>query len=110
MATRIVRIDDLDGSDGAEVFTFSLDNVRFEIDLCARNRARFLGAIRPFAERARPIVADGESEAAGSSVSREPTRKVGRVREEAPTNLVDDQESEASRGLDLVEMARNLGA
>ena len=55
MATRIIRIDDIDGSDGAEAITFALDNRAYEIDLCARNRIRFQRAIEPFIERARLV-------------------------------------------------------
>ncbi len=55
MATRIIRIDDIDGSDGAEAVSFELDHEAYEIDLCARNRIRFLRAIEPFIDRARLV-------------------------------------------------------
>jgi hypothetical protein len=55
MAIRITRIDDIDGSEGAEAFVFELDRKTYEIDLCARNRIRFLRAIGPFIDRARPL-------------------------------------------------------
>ena len=60
MAIRITRIDDIDGSDGAEAIAFELDHKSYEIDLCVRNRMRFFRVIEPFIERAR-IVEESES-------------------------------------------------
>ena len=70
MATRIIRIDDIDGSDGAEAVTFELDHKAFEIDLCARNRIRFLRAIEPFIERARLVDHGGVAPKDATTVSR----------------------------------------
>jgi hypothetical protein len=58
MAIRITRIDDIDGTDGAEVINLELDDTEYEIDLCPRNRARLFRVIRPFIERARPLDSD----------------------------------------------------
>jgi hypothetical protein len=64
VAIRILRIDDIDGTDSAEQTIFELDGVEYEIDLSARNRARLFRAVRPFVDRARLV--DGDGEAAGS--------------------------------------------
>jgi len=105
MAIRITRIDDIDGTDGAEAMSLELDHTMYEIDLCPRNRARLLRVMRPFIERARPLESDG-----GSG----PTTMAGsqgayRYRK----NLRDDRESSedvdsSPGGLDLIEMAREV--
>jgi hypothetical protein len=55
MAIRMTRIDDVDGSDSAEAIAFELDHKAYEIDLCIRNRIRFLRAVQPFIDRARLV-------------------------------------------------------
>src|SRR5580698_7350394 len=107
MATRIIRIDDIDGSDGAEAITFALDHRAYEIDLCARNRIRFLRAIGPFIDRAR-LIDDGEETGATATIVR-------RVSDEGPDptegTLGDNSAGEEeSRTLDLIQMARQVQA
>jgi hypothetical protein len=100
MAFRITRIDDMDGTDGAEVVTLELDRTAYEIDLCPRNRARLLRAIRPFIEHARAL--DLEAKA--------PTQTTGPPggRDYLAT-LVDAHESSGpSIDRDLSEMARQV--
>jgi hypothetical protein len=63
MAIRILRIDDIDGTDSAEQTIFELDGVEYEIDLSARNRARLFRAVRPFVDRARLVESDGQAAA-----------------------------------------------
>ncbi len=94
MAIRITRIDDIDGTDGAEAITLSLDDTAYEIDLCPRNKARLLRVIRPFIERARLIgeAEDGQVETNGLYV--------------APVTRPAD--NLGSGGLDLIEMAQNV--
>jgi hypothetical protein len=69
VAIRILRIDDIDGTDSAEQTIFELDGVEYEIDLSARNRARLFRAIRPFVDRARSVGGDEESTASAASVT-----------------------------------------
>jgi hypothetical protein len=72
MATRITRIDDIDGTDGAEVFTLELDRKTYEIDLGPRNRARLLRVIRPYIERARALDSDeNQTKVIGGSLNTE---------------------------------------
>ena len=104
MAIRITRIDDIDGSDGAEAIAFELDHKAYEIDLCVRNKIRFFRTIEPFVERARLLEeSDGAPKIAtiarrssrDPDVLEEPTRRDPATKEEAP-------------GLDLIEMARQV--
>jgi hypothetical protein len=105
MAIRITRIDDIDGSDGAEAIVFQLDRKAYEIDLCVRNKIRFMRAIEPFIERAR-IMEDNES-------SPTITRIVTRVSSDSTDALAESVDpgpttERESGGLDLIEMARQV--
>jgi len=98
MAIRILRIDDVDGTDGAEIFAFTLGGIDYEIDLCPRNRAKFLRAIGPFVEQARLLELSDESEAtANQRVPLGENRSAdhpGRVPEvESPSGTLDLSES-----------------
>ena len=106
MAIRITRIDDIDGSDGAEAMTFDLDAIAYEIDLSPRNRARFLRTIRPFIERARPLESesDGTTEAITDS-SRSIFYRRTISADGGDTNGAEAPEIVTS---DLIEMARNI--
>jgi len=57
MATRksVIVTDDLDGSADAETVGFSVDGVSYEIDLGAKNRAKFAKALAPFIEHGRRV-------------------------------------------------------
>jgi hypothetical protein len=96
MAIRITRIDDIDGSDGAEAIVFELDHNKYEIDLFVRNKLRFLRAVGPFVDRAR-LMEEVE----------DPSPTTRAVRRSSPdyisTSLNDD-----GGGLDLIEMARQV--
>jgi Lsr2 len=52
---QVVVSDDLDGSDGAETVSFGFDSVSYEIDLSAKNRAKFERAFEPYVEAGRRI-------------------------------------------------------
>jgi hypothetical protein len=96
MAIRITRIDDVDGTDGAEAVVFELDHRTYEIDLCVRNKLRFLRAIAPFVDRARLIEESGDASAAPRTVRHTSRRQIS-------TSVNED-----ARGLDLIEMARQV--
>jgi len=104
MAIRITRIDDIDGSDGAEAIVFELDHKTYEIDLCARNRIRFLRAVTPFIERARLVEGSEETPKTIAIV-----RRSARDDIDAPTDLAREDQSvsdEVSESFDLIELAR----
>ena len=105
MAIRITRIDDIHGSDGAEAIAFELDHKAYEIDLCVRNKIRFLRAIEPFIDRARLVA---ESEAA-PTITMIVTR-TSHDRTGVPEHSVQqDSATEREPGdLDLIEMARQV--
>jgi hypothetical protein len=106
MATRITRIDDIDGSEGAEAINFELDHHTYEIDLGPRNRAKFLRMIRPFIERAREVEA---SEAAGRSSPRRRGLAENKPEEPADSLSLEMAETISSSGEpDLFEMARQM--
>jgi hypothetical protein len=106
MAIRITRIDDVDGSDSAEVVVFQLDNRAYEIDLCPRNRARFFRAIRPFMDHARLV----ESEE-GAAITRTTVAPASQTRTDVSEHSHGTvQEGGESGDLDLIEMARRVRA
>lgn len=53
MATRTIRIDDLDQStDDVQAVTISIDGTRWTIDLSTANRAKLAEALAPFTDHA----------------------------------------------------------
>jgi hypothetical protein len=102
MAIRITRIDDIDGSDGAEAIAFELDHKGYEIDLCVRNRIRFFRTIEPFIERAR-LLEKGDGVPKITTIVR-------RASENLPEHATstDSATEQESQGLDLIEMARRV--
>src|SRR5438128_1765692 len=59
MAQRVVYLDDLDQSEGAETILFALEGKEYEIDLSEKNAERLRAALKEFIEAARPV--DGRS-------------------------------------------------
>jgi hypothetical protein len=55
MAQKVMLIDDLDGSEGAETITYSVDGQEYEIDLSEDNAEKFRAALAPFIEKSRPV-------------------------------------------------------
>ena len=105
MATRIIRIDDIDGSDGAEAVTFELDRKAYEIDLCARNRIRFLRAIEPFIECAR-LVDHGEGAPKGATTVSRTSHDLSDAR--LRSSHEDPATEREPRDPDLIEMIRQV--
>jgi hypothetical protein len=105
MAIRITRIDDIDGSDGAEAIAFELDHKAYEIDLCVRNRIRFFRSIEPFVERAR-LVEEGDAAPKIATIVKRASRHRTDLPEE-PTSG-DSATETGPPGLDLIEMARQV--
>ena len=54
MAQKVMLIDDLDGSEGAETIRYSVDGKDYEIDLSEKNAKRLRDALTEFIEKARP--------------------------------------------------------
>src|SRR5690348_15291381 len=55
MAQRVVLIDDLDGSEGDQTVTYTLDGQEYEIDLSEKNAQKLRDALAPFIEKSRPV-------------------------------------------------------
>ena len=53
MATRMIRIDDLDGTEGAKERHFTVADVTYSIDLTDSNYEAFLGTLKPYIDAAR---------------------------------------------------------
>lgn len=53
MAQRVMLIDDMDQSEGAETVTFALNGKGYELDLSAKNRVKLDKALEPFIKVAR---------------------------------------------------------
>jgi NADPH-dependent 2,4-dienoyl-CoA reductase/sulfur reductase-like enzyme len=55
MAQRVIFVDDLDGTEGAETIKYGLDGVDYEIDLSEKNADRLRGLLEEFIEKSRRI-------------------------------------------------------
>ena len=63
---QVLLIDDLDGSEGAETISFSLDGVSYEIDLSEKNAAKLRNDFATWVGNARKV-GRGSSSAGRSS-------------------------------------------
>jgi hypothetical protein len=70
---QVLLIDDIDGSEGAETVTFSLDGVSYEIDLSAKNAAKLRDAFAMWVGNARKV-GRGSSSASAARGSRRASR------------------------------------
>jgi hypothetical protein len=105
MAIRITRIDDIDGSDGAEAIAFELDHNAYEIDLCVRNRIRFFRTIEPFVQCAR-LLQESEGEPKITTIARRSSQDRTEAREQS--SRPDPTMGQEQGDLDLIEMARQV--
>jgi hypothetical protein len=55
MAQKIMLIDDLDGSEGAETIKYSVDGQDYEIDLSEKNAERFRSLLKEFIDASRTV-------------------------------------------------------
>jgi hypothetical protein len=55
MAQRVMLIDDLDGSEGAETIKYSVDGQEYEIDLSEENAERFRSMLKEFIDVSREV-------------------------------------------------------
>jgi|SRR3954454_6278104 len=55
MAQKVMLIDDLDGSEGAETIRYSVDGKDYEIDLSEKNAERFRSTLREFIDASREV-------------------------------------------------------
>lgn len=78
MARKIIETisDDIDGTEGAETISFSLDGTAYEIDLAERNANKLYDALKPYREAGRKV---GASRAPSAS---KPRSKASRSKDE----------------------------
>ncbi len=55
MAQKVMLIDDLDGSEGAETIKYSVDGQDYEIDLSEKNAERFRSMLKEFIDVSRQV-------------------------------------------------------
>jgi hypothetical protein len=55
MAQKVMLIDDLDGSEGAETINYTVDGQEYEIDLSEKNAERFRSVLKEFIDVSRPV-------------------------------------------------------
>jgi hypothetical protein len=55
MAQRLILIDDLDESEGAETITYTVNGQDYEIDLSEENAQRFYDVLGPYIEKSRRV-------------------------------------------------------
>lgn len=84
MAQRVIFVDDLDGTEGAETIKYGLDGVDYEIDLSEENAQRLRRFLEEFIEKSRRIESDNLSFPSGEARRRRrrSTHPSGRSREE----------------------------
>lgn len=51
----VILIDDIDGTEGADTISFSVNGTSYELELAAKNQAKFDKALAPFIDNARRI-------------------------------------------------------
>ncbi|MCG7607062.1 Lsr2 family protein [Mycobacterium sp. CnD-18-1] len=73
MAVKHVTIDDLDGSEGAETRTFSIEGAVYEIDLIDAHAKELYRALEPYIESARRITGTRARKAAPQAVAKKPS-------------------------------------
>jgi uncharacterized membrane protein len=55
MARHFVLVDDLDGSEGAETITYTINGQDYEIDLSEDNAEKFHDALEPYIQNSREV-------------------------------------------------------
>jgi hypothetical protein len=55
MAQKVMLIDDLDGSEGAETITYTVDGQEYEIDLSEKNAQKFRSALQTYIDVSRLV-------------------------------------------------------
>lgn len=56
MATRTIIVDDLDDTSPAVTYYFTYEGLQYEIDLSPEHASEFYDALKPYLDRARPVI------------------------------------------------------
>lgn len=94
MARKIITqvTDDIDGTEGAETVTFSVEGVSYEIDLSEKNREKFLKTVAPYIEAGTKIGGKAKGKKTDLSAVREWAAENGyevSPRGRVPQNVLD---------------------
>jgi hypothetical protein len=81
MAQRVILVDDLDGSEGAETLRYTVDSQEYEIDLSAENAEKFRKGLQTYIEKSRPVEAPSPTPSGGRGRTRRSSAS-GRSRED----------------------------
>jgi hypothetical protein len=85
----VVVTDDLDGSEGAETYTFAYQGAQYEVDLGGKNAAKLEKALSPFIDAGRKLGGGGGRRQGGRRGSGRGTSDAASVREWARANNIE---------------------
>lgn len=81
MAQRVIFVDDIDGTEGAETILYSVDGQDYEIDLSEANAKKLRAALAPYVEKSRAVDRSPALSAGGRGRTRR-SNSSGRSKEE----------------------------
>lgn len=84
----VVVTDDLDGTEGAQTYTFSYQGAQYEVDLGGKNAAKLEKALSPYIEAGRKLGGGGGRRQAGRRSSGRSGSDAAAVREWARANNI----------------------
>jgi uncharacterized membrane protein len=78
MARHFVLIDDLDGSEGAETISYTINGQDYEIDLSEDNAEKFHDTLEPYIQKSREVRRQAETARRGRGDGRRKSGASGR--------------------------------
>jgi Lsr2 len=84
MARHFVLVDDLDGSEGAETITYTINGQDYEIDLSEDNAEKFHAALEPYIQNSREVRRQAETIRRGRGDGRRRNSGGGSSRDDIP--------------------------
>jgi|tagenome__1003787_1003787.scaffolds.fasta_scaffold20729333_1 hypothetical protein len=99
MAQKVMLIDDLDGSEGAETITYAVDGQEYEIDLSEKNAERFRSTLKEFIDASRMVERP-------AVLSPTPPRSTRRSSGSGRSDLHEIREWAIGRGMDVSRRGR----
>jgi hypothetical protein len=84
MAQKVMLIDDLDGSEGVETITYSVDGQEYEIDLSEKNAEKFRSTMKGYIDASRPVERRQVMTLASARSSRRQSSRGGSGRDDIP--------------------------
>jgi Lsr2 len=84
MARHFVLVDDLDGSEGAETITYTVNGQEYEIDLSEDSAEKFHDALEPYIQNSREVRRQAETARRGRGDGRRRNSGGGSSRDDIP--------------------------